>query len=52
LGKLGIYGGTFNPIHSAHLVVAENAMEQFGLDRVMFLPNAVAPHKTCAVMLF
>lgn len=50
MGKLGIYGGTFNPIHCAHLTVAENAMEQFGLDRVMFLPNATPPHKMCNSM--
>ena len=48
MGKLGIMGGTFNPIHNAHLVIAQFAREEYGLDRVMFLPNAVPPHKKCA----
>lgn len=47
MGKLGIMGGTFNPVHNAHLVIAQSALEEYGLDRVMFLPNNVPPHKTC-----
>lgn len=48
--KIGIFGGTFNPIHSAHLVIAEAAAEQFGLEKIMFLPNASPPHKVCESM--
>jgi len=38
-------GGTFDPIHLAHLVTAEAAVEQFGLDRVIFIPTGSPPHK-------
>jgi len=38
-------GGTFDPIHLAHLVTAEAALEQFGLDRVVFVPAGLPPHK-------
>jgi nicotinate-nucleotide adenylyltransferase len=44
-GKIGILGGTFNPIHLGHLLIAQDAMEQFGLDRVKFIPSATPPHK-------
>lgn len=46
--KLGILGGTFNPIHLAHLRVAEEVREGCGLDRVLFIPAAVPPHKAVA----
>lgn len=44
-GKTGIFGGTFNPIHNGHLIVAESVREQFGLDRVLFMPSGQPPHK-------
>lgn len=44
--KLGIMGGTFDPIHYGHLVTAEAARHQFELDRVMFIPAGIPPHKT------
>lgn len=43
--KTGIMGGTFNPIHYGHLLLAENAYEQFGLDEVLFMPSNNPPHK-------
>jgi nicotinate-nucleotide adenylyltransferase len=43
--KLGIIGGTFNPIHLAHLRIAEEVRDRFALDRVIFMPAANPPHK-------
>jgi nicotinate-nucleotide adenylyltransferase len=43
--RIAIFGGTFDPIHSAHLVVAREAAERFSLDRVLFVPAANPPHK-------
>jgi nicotinate-nucleotide adenylyltransferase len=43
--RLGIMGGAFDPIHIAHLVTAQEALLQFGLDEVMFLPSGRPPHK-------
>lgn len=44
--RLGIFGGTFDPVHSAHLTVAREAADQFQLDQVWFVPAARPPHKT------
>lgn len=44
-GALGILGGTFDPIHIAHLAVAEEARETLGLERVLFIPAGLPPHK-------
>ena len=46
--NIGIMGGTFDPVHNGHLAIAEAAYEQFGLDRVWFLPNGNPPHKALA----
>ncbi len=43
--RLGIFGGTFDPIHHGHLIVAEVMLEELGLDRVLFLPAGQPPHK-------
>ncbi len=43
--KIGIYGGSFNPIHRGHLTAAQSAVEQLGLDRLFLIPASVPPHK-------
>ncbi|NUQ64327.1 MAG: nicotinate-nucleotide adenylyltransferase [Pirellulales bacterium] len=43
--RLGLFGGSFDPVHFGHLMLAESAREQCRLDRVLFLPAAVPPHK-------
>ena len=43
--RIGILGGTFNPVHSGHLLLAQNALERLELSTVMFIPCANPPHK-------
>ena len=43
--KIGIFGGSFNPIHNGHLFVAESILREFGLDRIFFIPAFVNPFK-------
>jgi len=43
-----LFGGTFNPLHNAHLIVAEKALEQFELKEVIFIPSGIPPHKEVA----
>ncbi len=43
--RIGIMGGTFDPIHNAHLTLARQAYEQFSLDEIWMLPNGNPPHK-------
>jgi nicotinate-nucleotide adenylyltransferase len=45
MGDIGILGGTFNPPHMGHVVMAQEALDQLDLDRVVFMPVAVPPHK-------
>jgi nicotinate-nucleotide adenylyltransferase len=43
--RIGIFGGTFDPVHIGHLIIAEQAREQARLDQVWFVPSARPPHK-------
>jgi nicotinate-nucleotide adenylyltransferase len=43
--RLGIFGGTFDPVHYGHLLVAEQCLEQCRLDQVWFVPAGIPPHK-------
>jgi nicotinate-nucleotide adenylyltransferase len=48
--RLGVMGGTFNPIHYGHLAAANEVCEVFALDTVVFVPAAVPPHKDLAAI--
>jgi len=43
--RLALYGGTFDPVHHGHLLLARDALENLNLDRVIFIPAALSPHK-------
>ena len=43
--KIGLFGGSFDPVHLGHLLVAQEAMEELGLDRLFFIPAAQSPFK-------
>ena len=43
--RIGVFGGSFDPVHIGHLLAAECCREQAGLDRVLFVPTAIQPHK-------
>ncbi len=43
--KIGVLGGTFNPVHAGHLILAEEMREKLGLDQVVFIPTCIPPHK-------
>jgi nicotinate-nucleotide adenylyltransferase len=45
LKGIGLFGGTFNPIHLGHLRVAQEVKDGFGLERIYFIPSAIPPHK-------
>lgn len=48
--RICLFGGTFDPIHDAHLRIAEEALKAFSLDRVLFVPAAHPPHKDPSVV--
>ena len=43
--RIGIFGGTFNPPHTGHLIVAESVCELLKLDKLFFVPSYISPHK-------
>ena len=48
--KIGIMGGTFDPIHNGHLHLARTALTQFDLDQIWFMPNGMPPHKNSLLL--
>jgi nicotinate-nucleotide adenylyltransferase len=50
LPRTAIFGGSFNPVHYGHLVLADEVVEALGLDRVLFVPAAVPPHKAARTL--
>ncbi len=49
--KIGVLGGTFNPIHLGHLILAESAYEEFELDEILFVPTGITNLKDPSVIL-
>jgi nicotinate-nucleotide adenylyltransferase len=43
--KIGVFGGTFDPIHQGHMIIAEQVMGELNLSRVVFVPGGIPPHK-------
>ncbi len=48
MARVAVFGGSFNPIHYGHLLLADDVLELLGLDRVLFVPAATPPHKPAA----
>jgi nicotinate-nucleotide adenylyltransferase len=44
--RIGVFGGSFNPVHMGHLIMAQDALELFELSRILFVPCAQPPHKS------
>jgi len=49
--RIGILGGTFNPVHIGHLILAQSALEAFDLEKVLFIPCGTPPHKETAGLI-
>ncbi|THB77066.1 MAG: nicotinate (nicotinamide) nucleotide adenylyltransferase [Desulfobulbaceae bacterium] len=47
---IGILGGTFDPLHFGHLQIAEAAVKEYALDKIIFVPSAIPPHKDSAAI--
>jgi nicotinate-nucleotide adenylyltransferase len=48
--KIGLLGGTFDPVHIGHLLMARTAQEEMGFDKVIFIPSCVPPHKRSSTL--
>lgn len=48
--KIGLFGGTFDPVHNGHLIIARSVCETLGLNSVIFIPSARPPHKNTDIM--
>ena len=44
--KTGLFGGAFNPVHNGHICLAQNYLNALGLDRIIFIPTFIPPHKS------
>lgn len=44
--RIGLFGGAFNPVHNGHLALAHNYLDSLELDRILFIPTSIPPHKT------
>jgi len=42
----GLFGGTFNPPHIGHMILAERSLHEFSLDKIIFIPSGIPPHKS------
>lgn len=51
INRVGIFGGSFNPVHLGHLRVAEEVCEELGLDRIIFIPTFIPPHKDASILV-
>ena len=50
MARVAVLGGSFNPIHYGHLLLADDVLEQLALDRVLFVPAAAPPHKPASLL--
>ncbi len=50
MGKMAIFGGTFDPVHWGHLLMAQTALNQFALERIIWVPDPSSPHKSRRVL--
>jgi nicotinate-nucleotide adenylyltransferase len=50
VGRTAVFGGSFNPIHYGHLLLADEVLEALGLDRVLFVPAGAPPHKPASAL--
>jgi nicotinate-nucleotide adenylyltransferase len=46
MARIGVFGGTFDPVHHGHLIIADELRHRLGLERILFLPAGRPPHKT------
>ncbi|MFR5876806.1 MAG: nicotinate (nicotinamide) nucleotide adenylyltransferase [Eubacterium sp.] len=51
MARIGIFGGAFNPVHNGHLSLAENYLDALSLNKVLFIPTSVPPHKTAEYLV-
>ncbi|GHT79645.1 putative nicotinate-nucleotide adenylyltransferase [Actinomycetota bacterium] len=50
MNKIGLLGGTFDPVHNAHLKIASAALDQFGLEKVIFIPTGISARKIASTI--